>query len=161
MLPAGITGLIFASAAQYGVNNVRVSRLRMLAAAQEGRDALEPRIAQGRSMSHSVEEGVTAPTMDTTDRLLPIRREDERGNHGWSVLENPTRPVAEPEKSLPAKIMGVASAILPVRSLSDQEYLDVLLKKQAGVEKRLVEIAAEEERLFERGKQEQSEDKVW
>jgi hypothetical protein len=65
-------------------------------------------------------------------------------------MDDPTRPIENPENSLPVRIMGFMSAFLPVRKLSDEEYLAALEKKRAGVNSRLCEIAEEEERIFVR-----------
>ena len=50
---------------------------------------------------------------------------------------------------VPQKIMGALSAFLPVKKLSDEEYLAVLERKRREVDERLEEIQKEELKIFE------------
>ncbi|KAI9631944.1 uncharacterized protein MKK02DRAFT_21475 [Dioszegia hungarica] len=63
------------------------------------------------------------------------------------ALDNPTAPTTA--ASLPGRIMKGLSHALPIRQLSDEEYLATLEKKKRDVAKRLGEIEVEELRLYE------------
>lgn len=60
-------------------------------------------------------------------------------------------PSLEPTSppSLPERMMSNLAKVLPVRKLSNEEYLATLEKKRAEVDKRLEEIAEEEIRMYE------------
>ena len=63
-------------------------------------------------------------------------------------FENSAKTRSDPG-SLPSKIMNAMSSFTPVRKLSDEEYLEVLLEKRDEVARRLIEIEDEELRLFD------------
>ena len=82
--------------------------------------------------------------------IVPARDEREVGSTIMDVFENPTRQVSasEADRSLPARMMRWLSAVLPVRKLSDTEYMTKLEEKRREIDEKLRVLETEEERLF-------------
>jgi len=121
---------------QLGVNQLRVTRLRVLA-----RNTSNPTTLPVDFPSQT--QSAQPPTPTPSNTFSPSLRDS---------LENPAKKPstqAEESRSLPARIMAGVTAVLPVRKLSDEEYLAALEKKRAEVDKRLEEIEDEERRIFE------------
>jgi hypothetical protein len=131
VIPAAITTGLIALAGQAVVNQVRVGRLKLLARRVGDMDGTAPRYIGyiGKSGSGEGEEG-QGEMVSTID-----------------ALDDPTAPTTA--ASLPGRIMKGLSHALPIRQLSDEEYLATLEKKKRDVAKRLGEIEVEELRLYE------------
>ncbi|ODN95269.1 hypothetical protein L198_04659 [Cryptococcus wingfieldii CBS 7118] len=122
---AAFTSGLITSTLQLGVNQFRVMRLNYLA----GESSPSPAGSTPPSTPPPVSLPPT-PTFDTLKSDLPI-----------------PQPADKP--SLPERMMTSLSTFLPVRKLTNQEYLETLEKKKEGVETRLKEIADEEVRMYE------------
>ncbi|GFZ45293.1 hypothetical protein JCM24511_03019 [Saitozyma sp. JCM 24511] len=162
IVPASVTLSLIASALQLSVNQLRITRLHLLARSTEtGANAAElppqntssqeqnstptPTTAPGYSSSSS-SPSAPAPRPNVASQTYTPSSNSESG---YTIMSDPTQPVADPENSLPSRIMGFMSAVLPVRRLSDDEYLAALEKQRKEVDGRLREIATEEEKIFE------------
>lgn len=121
IVPAGVTSALIALGGQFMVNEVRIGRLRLLAR----------RVGD----------------MDETAPKAPAGQEEKGMISTIEAMENPT--AATTTESLPGKIMAGLSHFLPVRKLSDDEYLATLEKKRAELDKRLKAIEEEEVKLYE------------
>lgn len=125
---AGFTAGIVTSLLQLTVNQFRVVRLHLLA-------------------RHSADEPTPTPTLSTdsqSDSKFDISLR--------SSLENPTLTAPTPEeesKTLPGRMIRGLATVLPVRKVSDDDYLALLIKKRNEVERRLKEIEQEEWRIYE------------
>jgi hypothetical protein len=61
-------------------------------------------------------------------------------------FEDPAKPAGERRGDAPitGRLMGVLSHVLPVRRLSDEDYLASLEKKRGEVDRRIAEIDEEQ-----------------
>lgn len=116
---AAFTSALITSALQASANQLRVMRLSYLAKSQ----------AKMSSLDTAPSEHEPTATFDALKSSTPA--------------PDPTSP------SLPERMMSSFTKILPVRKLSNEEYLATLEKKRADVDKRLKEIAEEEMRMYE------------
>lgn len=117
---AALTSALITSALQASANQLRVMRLSYLAKNQ----------AKMSSLDTAPSEHEPTATFDALKSSTPA--------------PDPTSP-----PSLPERMMSSFTKILPVRKLSNEEYLATLEKKRADVDKRLKEIAEEEMRMYE------------
>ncbi|OWZ46740.1 hypothetical protein C356_02930 [Cryptococcus neoformans c45] len=117
---AAFTSALITSALQASANQLRVMRLSYLAKNQ----------AKMSSLDTAPSEHEPTATFDALKSSTPA--------------PEPTSP-----PSLPERMMSSFTKILPVRKLSNEEYLATLEKKRADVDKRLKEIAEEEMRMYE------------
>jgi hypothetical protein len=125
VVPAAITTGLIALAGQFVVNQVRIGRLRLLARRVGDMDGTSPHIpVQAGGMANEGEEMVST----------------------IEALDNPT--AATTAGSLPGRIMKGLSHALPIRQLSDEEYLATLEKKRRDVNKRVAQIEEEELKLY-------------
>ncbi|OWZ57632.1 hypothetical protein C349_03070 [Cryptococcus neoformans var. grubii Br795] len=116
---AAFTSALITSALQASANQLRVMRLSYLAKSQAKMSSLD-----------------TAPS-------------EHEPTAKFDALKSST-PAPDPTSpSLPERMMSSFTKILPVRKLSNEEYLATLEKKRADVDKRLKEIAEEEMRMYE------------
>ncbi|WVO19168.1 uncharacterized protein IAS62_000446 [Cryptococcus decagattii] len=118
---AAFTSALITSALQLSANQLRVIRLNYLAKNQT-------RISSLDTVAPSEQEPTAA--FDALKSSIPS--------------PEPTSP-----PSLSERIMSSLTKVLPVRKLSNEEYLATLEKKRAEVDKRLKEIAEEEMRMYE------------
>lgn len=125
VIPAAITTGLIALTGQFIVNSVRIGRLRLLARRVGDMDGTAPSPA---AIIHG-DEGKEGK-VSTID-----------------ALDNPTAPTTA--TSLPGKIMKGLSHALPIRQLSDEEYLSTLEKKRRDLDKRLAQIEEEGLILYE------------
>ncbi|GMK58246.1 hypothetical protein CspeluHIS016_0502780 [Cutaneotrichosporon spelunceum] len=117
LIPAAFTAALLATAGQGLVNQTRVWRLELL--------ARRAREAQPTQVPTSAPE----PTVDVMESF-----------------EAPAKPDGQRRGDAPltSRMMGVLSHILPVKKLSDEEYLTGLEKKRDDVNRRIAEIDAEQ-----------------
>jgi hypothetical protein len=131
VIPAAITTGLIAVAGQFVVNQVRIGRLRLLARRVGDMDGTAPTISPipvtgaGGDAAGAAKEGMVSTI---------------------EALDNPTAPTTA--GSLPGRIMQAMSHALPIRQLSDKEYLETLEKKRRDVDKRLKQIEEEELNLY-------------
>lgn len=132
VLPATVTSSLIALTGQWIVNEVRIGRLRLLARRVGDMDETAGVISGNGA--HRGAPGSSPSEPDTPPSVA-------------GSLEHPTAPTTG--NSLPGRIMQGMTRFLPVRKLSDDEYLATLEKKRADLDKRLSLIDEEELRLFE------------
>ncbi|ADV21777.1 hypothetical protein I305_01820 [Cryptococcus gattii E566] len=126
---AAFTSALITSALQLSANQLRVMRLNYLAKNQTGISSLD---------TVAPSEQVPTATFDALKSSIPS--------------PEPTSP-----PSLPERMMSSLIKVLPVRKLTNEEYLATLEKKRAEVDKRLKEIAEEEMRMYEWAKKQQQQ----
>ena len=157
-----MTLALIASALQLSVNQLRITRLHLLArSTQTGANEPnyitrnDPIAGAGLDTNTNNRVGVvevdiaSIRTFPSTQRCIPnihtlLKLRVQLHHH---VRPDPAgrRP-----RKLPAEPhIGSMSAVLPVRRLSDDEYLAALEKQRKEVDGRLREIAAEEEKISE------------
>ena len=127
VLRAGLTCAVITSSLQLVVNQTRITRVRYLARKEGSTSPPKP-----VDPSEAVEASTTAQ----------IR----------TALENPVKgPDGEVlgEKSLPARIMSTMSTFLPIRKISDEEYLSALERRRQAMDERIAEIESEEGRMYD------------
>ncbi|WVQ72869.1 hypothetical protein IAR50_002430 [Cryptococcus sp. DSM 104548] len=122
---AAFTSGLITSTLQYGVNEFRVMRLNYLAG-----ESSPPSLEAAPPSTPTPMSSTPALAFETLKSDLPI-------------------PQSSDKPSLPERMMTSLSTFLPVRKLTNEEYLETLEKKKEGVEKRLKEIADEEVRMYE------------
>nr|XP_019045730.1 hypothetical protein I302_06121 [Kwoniella bestiolae CBS 10118]OCF24660.1 hypothetical protein I302_06121 [Kwoniella bestiolae CBS 10118] len=138
-LKAGITSSLIASILQISINQARVIRLKTLAKQST------PSLPQSASMDD--------PSATT---ILP-GKDDQVHSQISQSFEQPLKPPlpttiqeAESQKpTFPEKMMNSLTKFLPVRKLTNEEYVETLEKKRMEVDKRLREIDDEEKRMYD------------
>lgn len=157
-----MTASIAATALQLAVNQIRVMRIQLLARdndnASQGSHPtdLQPGDSRQSLSSNSGPSNLdveldqrtattdlgSSPESTSTTTQTPTLRQS---------LENPTTKLTTEQEptSLPGRLLRGMSTILPVQRLTDDEYLALLQRKRADVDKRLGEIANEEIRIFD------------
>lgn len=119
MFPAAFTASLIASIAQIGVNQARVFRLEMLA-----------KQARGPQPVPVPEE----PRIEAVQSFEEPRKAED-AIRGDAVITG--------------KVLGVLSKFLPVKRLTDEEYLERLETKRKQVDVRLKEIEEEQLAMFQ------------
>lgn len=119
-MPAAFTAGLITTALQFGANEARVIRLKLLARRQA---QLDP--------SAQYSQGGTVADGHLVDAADPAAA--------------PSTPAKKP---LQERIMRGLSAITPIHKITDEEYLTSLQNQQAEVERKLKMILREEEWLF-------------
>jgi hypothetical protein len=129
-----LTAGLVTSLLQLSANQFRVIRLQILAKRSEA-----------QSQADLETTPFPIPNTDGT-KTKPEFDMSLRGS-----LENPTTtaPLAQQPDTLPGQMIRGLSSFLPVRKLSDEDYLALMLRKKEDVERRLREIEQEEMRIFE------------
>ncbi|OCF42023.1 hypothetical protein I317_04109 [Kwoniella heveanensis CBS 569] len=175
---AALTSSLIASALQLGVNQLRVFRLKALAKHTDVAVAVDlddqrvhsidvatapadsPNTSRISPMSstHPLTAGqppeqTTGQNGDTHTPTIfqsfedPLKAHDPLHNPSPNSTAQQTHS-ASASPSFPERMMTSLSKFLPVRKLSDDEYIATLEKKRADVDKRLKEIDDEEKRMY-------------
>ncbi|KAL1412951.1 hypothetical protein Q8F55_000700 [Vanrija albida] len=133
LVPAAFTAGLIATLLQFSVNSVRVARLEILA----------KRLEEGKVPVVVAEPA--EPAEPTIASSVP------------PAFDNPLKEEGAQRGDAPitSRILGTLSGFLPVRKLTDDDYLATLERKRADVDKRLAEIDAEQLTMFERSTQNQ------
>lgn len=130
MTAGAVTALL-----QLTVNQFRIVRLQLLARRNQATNDTEATLASA------------LPEVSSSNRPESTFDVGLRAS-----LENPgilPPTPAEESQTLPGKLIRGLSTFLPVRKLSDEDYLALLVKKRNEVDKRLKEIEDEEWRIFQ------------
>lgn len=130
---AGLTAGVVTALLQLTVNQFRIVRLQLLA-----------RRSQPAAESDTPSTVLPLPSSLSTQSGFDVGLRASLENPG--VL--PPTP-AEESQTLPGKMIRGLSTFLPVRKLSDEDYLALLVKKRNEVDRRLKEIEEEEWRIFQ------------
>lgn len=139
MVPAAMTCALLATGGQLAVNEVRVARLKYLAH-KEGVEL----------QSQGQEEKLTpaGSTQDVWDRPLDLTQS----------MQQPTKTEEEKTKrmgdsALSSRILEYMAYIIPIKKISDEEYMEQLLKKRDVVNSKITNIELEQYEMFEREQQ--------
>ncbi|WWC88753.1 uncharacterized protein L201_003666 [Kwoniella dendrophila CBS 6074] len=151
---AGITSSLIASILQLSVNQARVIRLKTLAKqtlsldSQSQLEDVSTQPMQSTQTSSSNSSPLDDPIEPKSDMQSQITQSFESpiksSNYDQNILQN----TLNEKPSFPEKMMNSLTKILPVRKLSNDEYIQTLEKKKQDIEKRLKEIDDEEERMY-------------
>jgi hypothetical protein len=120
---SSLTTSAIATILQLSVNSLRVARLRYLANAPLATPAVMSDPSAEPDTSTQIIQSLQHPRKDP-DKLAG-------------------------EKSLQARVLNTLGTFLPVRKLTDEEYLATLEKRRFQIGARLKEIEREEIRIFE------------
>ena len=155
MIPAGITAGLVAGLMQYSVNEVRVVRLQLLARGSRAAEA-DGGAAAGTSGMDAAAVNQAAPDLPTGSTTAIAQTTAARPANGQYAPAQPTKQAFDQPlqhdtstQTLPARMMSGLSRFLPVRKLSDDEYMATLEKRRGEIDKRLGEIEKEEMRFYE------------
>ncbi|WWD18406.1 hypothetical protein CI109_102856 [Kwoniella shandongensis] len=135
---AFITSSLIGSILQLSANQLRVFRLEYLAKQSQSQPISSQAPASATGLIPETAAGIYDPSLITN-----FNEHSLKSNTPTPTKENPQTP------SLPEKMMKGLSKFLPVRKLTDDEYLEQLQKKRDDVDKRLREIEDEEKRMYE------------
>lgn len=134
-----MTCALLATGGQLAVNEVRVMRLKYLAH-KEGVEL----------QSRGQEEKLTpaGSTQDVWDRPLELT----------ASMQSPTKTEEEQKKrmgdsALSSRILEYMAYVIPVKKISDEEYLEQLMKKREVVNHKISTIELEQYELYERDQQ--------
>ncbi|WWC70683.1 uncharacterized protein I206_104634 [Kwoniella pini CBS 10737] len=140
-LKAGITSSLITSIIQLSINQIRIIRLKTLAKQSiqlENKDKDKNSIIFSKShkeYNSSFNESQSQIIKSFEDNLRPSDEEITKSN-----IEKP---------SFPEKMMNSLTKFLPVRKLTNEEYIQTLEKKKDDINKRLKEIDEEEKRMYD------------
>ncbi|KAK8858517.1 hypothetical protein IAR55_002744 [Kwoniella newhampshirensis] len=139
---AFITSTLIGSILQLSTNQLRVFRLEYLAKQPQPRRETRSISSLAGSPSSSLDGSTTNIEFEKYDPSLST-------NFNENLLKSSSTTINPNQTpSLPEKMMSGLSKFLPVRKLSNEEYLEQLEKKRADVDKRLKEIEDEEKRMY-------------
>ena len=120
IVKAAFTASLLTASLQYGVNSIRVARLRYLA-----------------NFPSEATDDTSPSTPSTGEQML-------------HSMQNPQETLAvPPETTLSGRILNGMTSFLPIKKIENNEYWDLLQKQRASLEKRLREIEKEEARLYD------------
>lgn len=139
VLPAAATCALLATGGQFAVNEVKVARLKYLAR-KEGVDlqaqGQEPKLTPAGS------------TQDVWDRPLDLAQS----------MQAPTKTPEQQKQrmgdsALSSRILEYMAYVIPIKKISDDEYMEQLLKKRDVVNSKISNIELEQYQMFEREQQ--------
>ncbi|WVR06280.1 hypothetical protein IAU60_003310 [Kwoniella sp. DSM 27419] len=137
---AAFTSALIASVLQLSANQLRVFRLKALAKRAPDDPPSTSTLSGGIPTPDDLQYAQITPTPSTDSSILQSFEDPLK-------TSNPLTNASPP--SLPERMMGSLSKVLPVRKLTNNEYLETLEKKRAEVDRRLKEIDDEEKRMYD------------
>ncbi|WVQ65863.1 uncharacterized protein L199_004041 [Kwoniella botswanensis] len=139
---AGITSSLIASILQLSINQARVIRLKTLAKRQSTSTITSPPSPQ-KTLEGSFNDQNQSQSQITQSFEQPLKNPIPNTD---IKLESQKH---ESNVTFPERMMNSLTKFLPVRKLTNEEYVQTLEKKRMEVDKMLREIDEEEKRMYD------------
>ncbi|WWC62479.1 uncharacterized protein I303_105075 [Kwoniella dejecticola CBS 10117] len=160
---AGITSSLIATLLQLSINQSRVLRLKTLAKQSSSGIPISSSISSSNQTPSTASSPSSISNAKTnsnpSDSSLSSSTTVQPGDTQSQITKSFEDPLKPPEEmiaksnmekpSFPETMMNSLTKFLPVRKLTNEEYIQTLEKKRADVDKRLKEIDEEEKRMYD------------